>query len=468
MNILAFISPFLIGSAIIVILFPEYSLRGAWLVLTIALGAGIGLGITSSAIFMWLVLLGRPTTGYFTAELGLALILGILGFHRFRQSGDSRPINPKADDAAEDPALGWLKTLFIFLLLITIVSFALKASFIDPYGKWDAWTVWNYRARWLFRGGNLWSQAFAYQIVADAPDYPLLISASVFRMWQIFAKDLTAVPVFIAGIFCIGSTLLIFSSLAILRGKNQGCLGALFMFISTQFLKVGTYQYSDVPLAFFILSTVIAISLQDQYPTKFRQLSVLAGLTASCAAWTKNEGLLFIVLVIFIRFLAQMGKVDGAKALKTFFSWIIGLAPVLSTLIYFKIHFATENELIGQTNLQKSGTFLLEGDRYLQIFSAFIKKMVTFNDYAIWLLVVYFIISGVDRSGAGKRNMRPQVVLMLFMLAGYFFSYIISPYDLKWHLNSSLYRLVIQLWPAWVFLFFYSVKGPETAAAALR
>jgi hypothetical protein len=466
MDILAFISPFLIGSAIIVILFPENSLKGAWLVLTISLGAGIGLGITSSAIFIWLALLGPPNSFYFTAELVLALLLGILAFYRFRNSADTYLKNSIVNDAANGVSLVWLRNIFIFILLISMVSFAIKAGFINPYGKWDAWAVWNYRARWLFKGGDQWTQAFTYQMVADAPDYPLLISASVFRMWKLLAKDFIAVPILIAGIFTFGSILLIFSSLAILRGKNQACLAAMFMLITTQFLKVGTYQYSDVPLAFFILSTVILISLKDQYTTKSWQLSVLVGLAASCAAWTKNEGLLFLVLVIFIRLLGQLRKVDGSKSLKSFFSYILGLAPVLSTLIYFKINFAFENELIGPTNFRKSGAFLFEGDRYLQVLTAFIKKILTFNDKIIWLLVVYLLISGLDKSGFKKRKMRSHLFLMVFMLVGYFFSYIISPYNLRWHLNSSLYRLIIQLWPAWVFLFFYNVKGPEKSIVA--
>ena len=45
MELPAFISPFIIGSSIIAILFPTCRLRGVWLVLTIGLGAGLGLGI---------------------------------------------------------------------------------------------------------------------------------------------------------------------------------------------------------------------------------------------------------------------------------------------------------------------------------------------------------------------------------------------------------------------------------------
>ena len=50
------------------------------------------------------------------------------------------------------------------------------------------------------------------------------------------------------------------------------------------------------------------------------------------------------------------------------------------------------------------------------------------------------------------------------MLGGYLFAYVITPYDLEWHIGSSIRRLFIQLWPAWVFIFFYCVRGPELTA----
>jgi hypothetical protein len=76
-------------------------------------------------------------------------------------------------------------------------------------------------------------------------------------------------------------------------------------------------------------------------------------------------------------------------------------------------------------------------------------------------MAVYFLISGFDRSGKGKKHILSHVILLSLMMCGYLFAYVITPYDLKWHIGSSIRRLFIQLWPAWVFLFFYCVRGPE-------
>ena len=55
------------------------------------------------------------------------------------------------------------------LNLLIFVSFIL----IEPHGQFDAWYIWNARARFLFRGGAYWADGFS-PLVAHA-DYPLLI-----------------------------------------------------------------------------------------------------------------------------------------------------------------------------------------------------------------------------------------------------------------------------------------------------
>ena len=468
MDILALISPLIIGAAIIVILLPENSLRGIWLILTVCLGAGIGLGITSSTIFVWMGMIGPPNMGYFTAELSLALILSLLAFYRFQYSGCGNPQDPALNCGAKCASIQWLKCIFIILLVVSVASFVIKALFNNPHGTFDAWTIWNYRARWMFRGGDQWLYVFARVSIGDKPDYPLLLTGSIFRMWKILGKDYVAVPIVLATMFTFGSILMLFFSIAELRDKNQGYLAAMFIFISTQFFNVGSYQYADVPLAFFILSTLILVSLQDNCPRLSYRIAFLTGLTASCAAWTKNEGLLFLVLVGLIRFIGQLGKTDGSKLMKEFFSFISGLALVVGTLIYFKLNFAPANDLVNQDNLEKLGTYLFDTDRYLLVLTAILKKIFTFNEGIVWLMIVYLLISGFNKSRFPDKRILSYFILMFLMLCGYFFSYLISPHDVGWHIGSSIRRLVIQLWPSWVFLFFYCVKGPGKSLATTR
>ena len=94
MDLLVFILPFLVGSAIIVALFPEYSLRGVVLILTACIGTGIGLGITSCTAFLWLVLFTPPGGYYLIAELSLAIFLVLFAIYRSRDAKNTIEIEP--------------------------------------------------------------------------------------------------------------------------------------------------------------------------------------------------------------------------------------------------------------------------------------------------------------------------------------------------------------------------------------
>ncbi|MEX1328772.1 MAG: phospholipid carrier-dependent glycosyltransferase [Desulfobacterales bacterium] len=464
MDLPAFISPFIIGSSIIAILFPTCRLRGVWLVLTIGLGAGLGLGITSATIFLWLALIGTPDSCYFAAELSLAVVLVFFAFYRTQYSADPSQKKPGFCFETNPATIIWLRNIFLFLLLISVGSFLLKTFLQDPHGKWDAVDTWNFRARWLFRGGADWSYAFSLR-ARDGLDYPLLITASVFRMWQILGKDPIVIPIFIAGSFTFGSVLLLFSSIALLRGRNQGYLAAILLFLSTQYLNIGTYQYADVPLAFFILATVFLFSLKDRCPELSSPLVFLAGVTVSCAAWTKNEGQLFLALVILIYFVGRLRKKEWAKTLKEFIGFTLGLAPVLGTLVYFKLNFALENAHIGADSLKQLGTYLFDIDRYILVGKTFMVKFLTFNDGIVWLMAGYLFLAGLDRPDLIKKRASSPVFLLLLMTCSYFFVYIIYPGNPRDLLSASLRRIIIQLWLTWVFLFFYCVKGPEKNAS---
>ena len=129
----------------------------------------------------------------------------------------------------------------------------------------------------------------------------------------------------------------------------------------------------------------------------------LTGLTASCAAWTKNEGMLFLGLVIIVHFFSDFRMEDWRRTLK---------------------------------------------------------------ESTIFLLALYFLVSGFEKNYLIQTQFLSKVALLLLLLGGYFFSFLISPNSLDWHLNSAFDRLLIHTWPSWVFLFFYCVKGPEKFTVA--
>lgn len=454
-----FISPFLIGTAILVIIFPRNCFKGLFIPLTICLGAGIGFGITSSLVFFWLTFFGQPTFHYFIGEFIFAMFLSIIAYYQFiarKKTG----ITPIIVSDADYKPVSWLRYIYYFLLVVSVASFAIKTFGIDPHGIYDAKAIWNFRARWLFRGGIQWDYIFSSELASTHPDYPMLLPISIFRFWRILGNDTVAVPILFAGFFTFGSILLIFASIAILRSLNQGYIAAIFMLLTTQFLNLGTYQYADIPLAFFILSAIVLLSFKDRYPQAALQIMFLVGLSASCAAWTKNEGLLFLILVTF-NILDNLLIFDFRKFSKEFFSFLLGLAPIFYTLLFFKLKYAPPNDIVNLKNLSYIWNCLFEYNRYLQVFLEFSKSIIFYNDGIVILMLIYLIFSGFAKTSFKHRRSLAPITIIALLLVGYFFSYIISPYDLRWHLSSSLRRLIIHILPSCVFVLFYFVKGPE-------
>jgi hypothetical protein len=54
------------------------------------------------------------------------------------------------------------------------------------------------------------------------------------------------------------------------------------------------------------------------------------------------------------------------------------------------------------------------------------------------------------------------------MYTGYLVFYVITPYELKWHLETSLSRLLMQLWPSFILAAFLTTRSPETAVFGIN
>jgi hypothetical protein len=54
------------------------------------------------------------------------------------------------------------------------------------------------------------------------------------------------------------------------------------------------------------------------------------------------------------------------------------------------------------------------------------------------------------------------IIAVLLQVAGYFMIYILTPHDLEWHIRTSLYRLIIHVFPSFLLIFFLATTDPET------
>ena len=350
--------------------------------------------------------------------------------------------------------------VFGFCLLTALVAYG-RVSRAHPSGEWDAWTIWNLHARFLFRGGPFWKEGFSDAISWSHPDYPLLLPGTIARSWTYWGRESPIVPSLVAMLFTLSTAGTVFSGLSILRGKTQALLGGAVLLGTPFFLTMGASQYADVPLSFFIVASLALIALDESASFKGYGLRVLAGTCAGLAVWTKNEGWVFALSLAFAQLLMALVRVPKIPNVRRVLLFLAGLAPVAGIDFLFKATVAPANYMFGNqpSVIHRLATF----SRYIPIAKAFWSELFTFGNWRgkmIVLLTIYAALTGLY----GERDRGATWIILSISIAltavGYFFAYVITPVDFQWQLSASLNRLLLQLWPSLVFLIFLMIQDP--------
>jgi hypothetical protein len=460
MSFLFLLSPVILGYLTVCWILPRQGRDRSITSVKVFLAIGVGFGLTSFIAYVLLVLGIFTRMPLLMTELGLTLIFGMLAL---RQSyvkdvplvGDHE--RPNAVSSVK--VRGRILTIFSVALAVAVGIFT-TFSQQSPHGGGDAWAIWNLRARFLFRGTEHWTDAFSSAMFWSHPDYPLLLPASVARGWLITGTETVLVPILLAASFTFGMLGLIVSALASLQGVNQGLLAAAVL-LASSFVANGATQTADVPLAFYFLSFVIVTVLREKFrPARiFLLLGVLAGLSA----WVKNEGCLFLLIAATIAGFTLFGQA-GVSKVKLMGYFCGGILPSVLVLLHFKTQIAPTNDLFeGQTS-DMILSRLMSIDRYWLVLKASGKIVAKF---AAWpanipvALLLYFYLVRARPGVWCRREISLSVVLLSVMLSGYYCVFVITPYDIGWHVSNSLERLLLQIWPSALFLYFCIVRAPK-------
>ena len=146
---------------------------------------------------------------------------------------------------------------------------------------------------------------------------------------------------------------------------------------------------------------------------------------------------------------------------------LLAALPVLLVIAYFKLRIAPAGDLFSghAATVHK----LMDLSRYGAILRWYGKELLRFGHWLLvpgtLLLAAYYFLVGGTVGMKGEAALRTSLLALGLTLAGYAVIYLITPYDLYWHLRFSLNRLFLQLWPSAIFLFFMTVRTPEQALA---
>jgi len=246
-------------------------------ILRLCLASGIGLGWGSGTYYLWLLAFGRPQGMYLAVDALFWFLLSFLfradrRLHSLMNEPSPRLALPApgrkagvnhGDEQIPSPPVVWWTLRIAFAVVLAVAAAGLVGQALaEPNGGWDAWAIWNLRARFLYRLGDDWPQALAGTF--HHTDYPLLVPANLARCWTFLGDD----PSWAGAVLGIAATLatvaLVMAAVTLRRGVSSGLFAGVVLLGTARFLRWGALQYADVPLSFFFLSTLVLLMQHDE------------------------------------------------------------------------------------------------------------------------------------------------------------------------------------------------------------
>lgn len=302
--------------------------------------------------------------------------------------------------------------LKIFILTAIIYSLLVLAA---PDGRWDAWSIWNLRAKFLFYGS---SNAFhpALQNYAHL-DYPPLLPVLVAIGWRIGGEPHFIVPALLQGIilFCI-----LFSFL-------DRPLWAFYLVIAVC-LPYAAQQMADLPLSLCFLVASI---------TYEKKKVLYTGVALGLGVLIKNEGLL-VALAFSVAILYRDRKF--------IYEFLVGFLPYIIIIFVYKSFIAIPNDVLG-SNIELLFERLFDINRYIIMIPSLVIESLRFS-MGVWIITFFCLYS----QQIPLRGNVPIYAVCIILL-GYIAIYAITPHDIYWHITSSWDRLLLHIYPACLYMF---------------
>lgn len=428
----------------------EFSSRSAstWLAYTI--GAVLGFAC-AGAIGLALILSGHGalTLGLSSAARMVATLIFLLAAVATRIFTQMlRPLlgGGQRDPGHDDPSESlprWMPWVLGIGVLI-FVSAGIAQTIRQPDGNWDAWAIWNARARSLYRtAGDVRLAVSPLRNLAGFtthPEYPLLLPAAVAIGWTLLGGETAMVPALLSVLPAL--LVVAIAALTVARiAKPRGSWVAAILLTTPMLSMMAQAQYAEAMLGALLIAGLgllaTALDANDWYANDSARARIfaLAGLSLGLAGLVKHEGLLF---------LGAAALVVAISRRRDLLPMALGAAFPLAITLWFQLGFAPPGDLaqgpIGLQALQRIGP----------IAWAFVRRLFYFQGWALHLLA--FVIALVIRWRANDLSPSAKRLLLICTLVfvGFCAAFLTTPHDLDWHLRTSIDRLILQLWPALV------------------
>jgi hypothetical protein len=358
-------------------------------------------------------------------------------------------------------------------------------SAVNPYGEFDAVAFWNLKAKFLFRGGQNWDDLFSSELVGTHQDYPVLVPSIVARAWNWLGVDSEAAPRTLAFCFAALTLLTLGRAVGALCTPGLGWLAAGLLMTLNAFVTIAVGEGADVPLCFFILAATLCAFWPDDEGDSENQVAggaagrpspssrfALAGLFAGLAAFSKNEGVLFLLVFLGVAVLFAVVRQfrfpprSHRRGIASVTGFVLGIAAPLVVWAWFKHRAPSKVDLLDQSSLVIRAK-MLQLSRYRATIAALPRALLSTGPTLLAMAGYAVLAGGAARGSAGRTHQdngaaAGAFLIALGMLGADFFAYIITPNDIRWHVTASALRLFLQTFPLLIFAWALRVRSPET------
>ena len=226
-----------------------------------------------------------------------------------------------------------------------------------------------------------------------------------------------------------------------------GLLAWAVLLASEVFASQTSAQYSDLLQGLAFLSALVLLDAADRDESSPRLL-IAAGLAIGLACWIKNEGLPFTIAALAVA--AWRFRARGL-------TWLaLGAAPGVLSSAILKLFVAHGREAIFPSTMGEALGKIAGAGRWWQAALGFGKAV--FDAGSLWAhpvllaAVLAFALRFVPKPERVERYW--LWIPIAVTAAAEYGLYLITTADLDWHISTSVSRLVAQMWPSLIWLFF--------------
>ncbi len=424
--------------------------KGSSVIEDLSLSYGIGLG--SLSLEMLVLYLLRAHFNILNMIVPWAIVIVVNAALLFRARASHAAINDFPGNASPSGGQGHkLLRSFLFFGVTFEVAYAFFRALIKPMESYDAVAIYAIKSKIFFLAKAI-PEDFFTRLAPIFPhaDYPLNLPLAETFIYTCLGQLNDQLVKIIFPLYFVCILVVIYFAIARIASRTYALLFTFILASVPQFNAYAANAYLEVPLAFYCFASALFL-FEWLADTKKGSSLIISAVMAGLAGWTKNEGLMYCGLNVFlipIFFIFDRRGISVKHAVSLFFYCAI-IFLILAPWLWIKSSCHLVNSDIGRISINPAGIFK-ELYKLKPIAYEFQKHLFGPKKWNIlWIIVLVAFIFNCRRAFAGPRKY--ITIYIGLVVAGYIFFYMISPLDIAYFLSKTWSRFLLHFLPIVIY-----------------